>query len=148
MGVPTQQLPSPSSGFSEVFRPRTPIARGRLAVLVALVLLTSGAWAFTVHQARTMDMPMGTAVLGGVDAVMDGMGGMALSGKATAGWSIEEVVTFLAIWAVMMAAMMLPAAAPMVLVFDAIHVKRRGKSTFVPTGIFVAGYLLLWTATG
>jgi predicted metal-binding membrane protein len=148
MGVPTQQFPSLPSGFSEVFHPRTPIARGRLAVLVALVLVTSGAWVLIVQQARTMDMPMGAAVLGGVDAGMDGMGGMASSGMATANWSVWEAVPFVAIWAVMMAAMMLPAAAPMVLVFDTVYAKRRGQPTFVPTWIFVAGYLLVWTAVG
>jgi predicted metal-binding membrane protein len=148
MGVPTQQFPSLPSGFSEVFHPRTPIARSRLAVLVALVLVTSGAWALIVQQARTMDMPMGAAVLGGVDAGMDGMGGMASSGMATANWSVWEAVPFVAIWAVMMAAMMLPAAAPMVLVFDTVYAKRRGQPTFVPTWIFVAGYLLVWTAVG
>jgi predicted metal-binding membrane protein len=148
MGVPTQQFPSLPSGLSEVFHPRTPIARSRLAVLVALVLVTSGAWALIVQQARTMDMPMGAAVLGGIDAGMDGMGGMASSGMATANWSVWEAVPFVAIWAVMMAAMMLPAAAPMVLVFDTVYAKRRGQPTFVPTWIFVAGYLLVWTAVG
>jgi predicted metal-binding membrane protein len=115
---------------------------------LALALLTAGSWAITVYQARTMDMPMGVTVLGGADAAMDSMGEMASSGRATPGWSPRGAATFLAIWAVMMAAMMLPAAAPMVLVFDAVQAKRRGLPSFIPTWIFAAGYLLVWAAVG
>ena len=32
--------------------------------------------------------------------------------------------------------------------FAAVHAKRRGQPIFVPTWIFVAGYLLVWTAVG
>jgi predicted metal-binding membrane protein len=132
-------------------RPTGPLAWSRLALLAALALLTAGAWALTVHQARTMEMPMGVAVPGAADAGMDGMGGMgdmASSGMMAADWSLGDAAAFLAVWAVMMAAMMLPAAAPMVLVFGAIQAKRRGQPTFVPTWVFVAGYLLVWTAAG
>jgi predicted metal-binding membrane protein len=48
---------------------------------------------------------------------------------------------FLAGWAVMMAAMMLPSAAPLVLVY------RRGASG-VSTAALVAGYLGVWAAVG
>jgi predicted metal-binding membrane protein len=126
-------------------RPASPLAWSRLALLVALVLLTAGAWAFTVYQARTMDMGMGVA---DPDAADVGMGGMASSGMAAADRSFGGAATFLAIWAVMMAAMMLPAAAPMLLLFGTVQAKLRGKPTFVPTWIFVAGYLLVWTAVG
>ncbi len=126
-------------------RPTSPLAWSRLALLAALALLTAGAWALTVHQARTMEMPMGVAVPGAADA---GMGDMASSGMMAADWSLGDAAAFLAVWAVMMAAMMLPAAAPMVLVFGAIQAKRRGQPTFVPTWVFVAGYLLVWTAAG
>ena len=112
-------------------------------LLLTLVLLTAGSWAITVHQARTMDMPMGVAISGTAHASMDGMGA-----TATAGWSVGAAAAFLAVWTVMMAAMMLPAAAPMVLLFDAVHAKRRGQPSFIPTWIFVAGYLLVWTAAG
>jgi predicted metal-binding membrane protein len=119
-----------------------------LALLVALLLLTVGAWALTVHQARTMDMPMGVAVSGAADDGMDGMEDMAAAGMAAAGWSVGGAAAFLAVWAVMMAAMMLPAAAPMVLLFGTVHAKRRGRPAFAPTWVFVAGYLLVWAAVG
>ncbi|TDH59301.1 DUF2182 domain-containing protein [Dankookia rubra] len=55
---------------------------------------------------------------------------------------------FLAIWVVMMAAMMFPAVAPMVLAFHRIQAGRHGSGAFVPTWVFVAGYMLVWTAAG
>src|SRR5438132_417019 len=48
---------------------------------------------------------------------------------------------FVGIWVTMMAAMMLPAAAPAVLMFASV---RRGASTW----LFVLGYLLAWTGYG
>jgi predicted metal-binding membrane protein len=47
----------------------------------------------------------------------------------------------------MMAAMMLPAAAPMIVIFASAQA-RRERPTAVPTWIFVAGYLLVWAAAG
>ena len=92
-----------------------------------------------------MSMPMGIAVRGGMDA--DGMAGMAMAGMTAAAWSIGGAVVFIAVWTVMMAAMMLPAAAPMVLIFASAQA-RGGKNAAVPTWIFLAGYLLVWAAVG
>jgi predicted metal-binding membrane protein len=50
----------------------------------------------------------------------------------------------------MMAAMMLPSVAPMVLAFARVTKERarRGQATFVPTWVFLLGYLAAWTAYG
>src|SRR5687767_2613006 len=37
----------------------TPLEQGERALLLALFVLTLGAWALTIHQARTMDMTLG-----------------------------------------------------------------------------------------
>ncbi len=60
---------------------------------------------------------------------------------------VDSVVVYLAGWTVMMTAMMLPAAVPMILLF---RVSRnagglRGEGS---TALFVAGYLALWTGLG
>lgn len=142
------------SGFARAawLRPATPLERGRLAVLIALVVLTLGAWAATVYQARTMAMPMGVVAPASPGATMDHMSGMPASGMtdmAGDGWSCDGAATFLVAWAVMMAAMMFPAAAPMLLLFQRVHTQRRaGGGAFVPTWVFVAGYLLVWTVAG
>ena len=78
---------------------------------------------------------------------MDGMSDMAMSGMSAAGWSFASACVFLAVWSTMMAAMMLPAAAPMIVVFASAQAARE-RPTAVPTWIFVAGYLLVWMATG
>jgi predicted metal-binding membrane protein len=140
----------------------TPLERGQLAVLLALVALTAGAWFLTIYQAQTMDMPMGVVVRGAMPdpnapAVMDDMGGMAMddagdmaaTGMAGAGWSIAALAAFVVAWAVMMAAMMFPAAAPMLLLYRTIATQRGASGqAFVPTWVFAAGYLLVWTVVG
>jgi len=78
---------------------------------------------------------------------MDGMSDMAMSGMSAGGWSFASAAVFLVVWSTMMAAMMLPAAAPMIVVFASAQAGRE-RPTAVPTWIFVAGYLLVWVATG
>jgi predicted metal-binding membrane protein len=117
----------------------------RFGILVSLVVLTGAAWWLTIHHALSMSMPMGIALRGGMAA--DGMTGMAMAGIAATGWSVGDAVVFAGVWTVMMAAMMLPAAAPMVLIFASAHA-RHGKKAAVATWIFIAGYILVWAAVG
>ena len=169
--VPASATPE----YSRRFRPATPLERGRLALLAALAALTLGAWALTVHQARTMDMPMGVVARGAAEpdrpaadadarSGMEGMEGMSadepaaggagaaaasgMAGMAEAGWTWDGFMTFVVAWAVMMAAMMFPAAAPMLLLYRAVAAQRRARGIFVPTWVFAAGYLLVWVAVG
>jgi predicted metal-binding membrane protein len=60
-------------------------------------------------------------------------------------WSVANWAAVFIMWAVMMAAMMLPTAMPMVSVFGTLN-KSRGEAG--RTAAFVAGYLALWTAFG
>jgi predicted metal-binding membrane protein len=56
---------------------------------------------------------------------------------------------FLATWATMMAAMMLPAASPMVDAFARVQAsRRRTAAVSVPTVAFIAGYLAVWCSVG
>jgi len=59
-------------------------------------------------------------------------------------WSPGYAAAMLAMWAIMMAAMMVPSAAPTILLFDAL--RRHGRGSVVATACFVAGYLVAWTA--
>jgi predicted metal-binding membrane protein len=58
-------------------------------------------------------------------------------------WSAANWLAVFVMWAVMMAAMMLPSAAPMVLCFAELN-RRRIEGT--RTVLFVCAYLALWTA--
>jgi predicted metal-binding membrane protein len=56
---------------------------------------------------------------------------------------------FLAIWVIMMVAMMFPTAAPMILTFHKVQTgKRQRGEAFVSTWVFVAAYILVWTLAG
>jgi predicted metal-binding membrane protein len=122
-------------------------------LLISLVIVTAAAWGLTIYSAVSMSMPMGIAVRGGTGmddmAGMDmgGMAGMAMEGMAAGGWSVTGAFAFLAVWTIMMAAMMLPAASSMVFMFAAGQA-RRDRDVAIPTWIFVAGYILVWAAVG
>jgi pentapeptide MXKDX repeat protein len=57
---------------------------------------------------------------------------------------------YVGVWVTMMAAMMFPSIAPMVIMYRRIHDRRRelGKARPGATGLFVAGYLIAWTGFG
>ncbi len=56
---------------------------------------------------------------------------------------------FLGVWVTMMAAMMLPAALPMVLLFDRVRREHRARGrAAAPTSVFVASYLAVWAVAG
>jgi len=84
-----------------------------LTLLVSLIAVTAIAWAFTLYP---MGASIGTAMremegMAMEDMAMDGMSG---------GWSFAELLVFVTVWTIMMVAMMLPAAAPMILIFAAL----------------------------
>lgn len=78
------------------------------------------------------------------------MGGMEMAGMAMAmpeSWTAGQFLLTFLMWAVMMVAMMIPAASPMILTFATINRRRAASGTAaVSTGIFVAGYLAIWSA--
>jgi predicted metal-binding membrane protein len=101
--------------------------RARLNPISVTALLLGGAlvaWIVTFERMRGMDGGPGTD-LGGL------------------GW-------YLGVWVTMMAAMMLPSVAPMVLSFARVsrHRTQLGRAAYVPTWIFLAGYLLAWVGYG
>lgn len=56
---------------------------------------------------------------------------------------------FIALWVVMMVAVMFPTAAPMILTFARIHESRRRQGhSFVPTWLFITAYLAVWSLAG
>src|SRR5262245_49415669 len=56
---------------------------------------------------------------------------------------------YLGVWVTMMAAMMLPSTAPMVVLFDRVSAERtRRGQAHVPASIFVLAYLLVWAVYG
>jgi predicted metal-binding membrane protein len=77
----------------------------------------------------------------------DRMGGM----DAGPGTDLGSVGWFIGVWVVMMAAMMFPSIAPMVLMYARLQEGRRDKGQSAPAGatvIFIGGYLVCWAAAG
>jgi predicted metal-binding membrane protein len=103
---------------------RSPLRLSPVAIAAGLLGLTLVAWILVFARMRGMDAGPGTD-LGGL------------------GW-------FLGIWLTMMSAMMLPSVAPMVLAFARVTKERarREQAVYVPTWVFLVGYLLAWTAYG
>jgi predicted metal-binding membrane protein len=97
----------------------------QLGLIGLLLVLAAIAWAATGDQMSGMDAGPGTD-------------------PGTLGF-------FLSVWVVMMAAMMFPSIAPMVVMHVRIQEGRKARGQSAPIGattLFVGGYLITWTAAG
>jgi predicted metal-binding membrane protein len=111
------------------------LRRDERVVLASLAFVAALAWAY---------------VLSGAGMPVHGDGGMAGMGDhagplAPAEWTLSYALLILLMWQSMMIAMMLPGAAPAILLFSALA-RRRGSRVLASTGAFVAGYLGVWGA--
>ena len=103
-----------------------PLSLQRNVILGLLLALAAAAWAVLVwqHAGATMDM----------------------TASVTLG---PRVPLFLATWVVMMVAMMLPTALPMILTFHRVQAgNRKLGDAFATTWVFVTAYLLVWACAG
>jgi predicted metal-binding membrane protein len=101
------------------------LQREQVLFLALLLILAAASWALLIWLSGTVST-MGMGLTMGMGAAL-----------------------FLAIWVVMMVAMMFPATAPMNLTFARVQRERHGGGrVFVPTWVFVGAYLLIWTLFG
>src|SRR5215468_9134710 len=104
------------------------LSRQRSVILGLLLALAAAAWAILVwtHADSNMeDMTTGSLTFG------------------------PRAPLFLVIWVVMMVAMMLATAAPMILTFHKVQAaNRQPRDAFVSTWVFAAAYLLVWAFAG
>lgn len=105
------------------------LRRDRTVTLIALLTASLLAWAYLLFgagmDAQSMSMP---------NRVM----------PMASAWTASYFALMLAMWGTMMVAMMLPSAAPMILLFATIERRRRGASPFPATAIFAAAYVAVW----
>ena len=72
---------------------------------------------------------------------------MAMAMPQMTPWGPADFVLTFLMWAVMMVAMMVPSASPMILIFATINRKRLAERTpVIRTGLFLLGYLIVWAA--
>lgn len=62
----------------------------------------------------------------------------------TPAWTASYTALIFLMWAIMMMAMMLPSAAPAILLAAALMRQRGADHVLGPTGLFVLGYLMIW----
>src|SRR5215471_20482110 len=76
--------------------------------------------------------------------IMDMSGGQVMAMQPT--WDLPYAILILVMWVVMMAAMMLPTAAPTVLLVTVLAGDRLDNSNLVPAPamLFASGYFLVW----
>lgn len=111
------------------------LRRDRLLLGAGLVVVLAMAWAWLVAGAG---MEMDTIEM----TAMAGMDGWLMRPSV---WTPRYALLVLAMWWVMMAAMMLPGAVPMLLLFARVNRKDKlAGPPLVPTALFGAGYLLVW----
>jgi len=101
----------------------TALPRSRSGIAIASVAVALACWVVTVQRMRGMDMGPGT--------------------------DLGSFPFFVGVWTTMMAAMMLPSALPMLLVFDYVAREQRARERPTPpTSIFAATYVVVWAAGG
>ena len=103
------------------------VGKDRARILEAMAGITLAAWGYLYWDARTMKcarwMSAGTL------------------------WNLPGFVTMLIMWSIMMVAMMMPSAAPMVMTFALVNRKRKERhAPYVPAAVFLLGYVMVWTA--
>ncbi len=120
------------------------LRRDRTVTAAALLALAAIAWIELFRMRAGMaPVPGAATAMPGVEMPGMGMPGMLMPG--TYAWLALDVVMLTVMWAVMMTAMMLPSAAPMILLVAGMHRRRRERSTpAAPTALFAAGYLVVW----
>ena len=124
--VPSSSTLSPSAASLDAL-----LRRDRTVIAVGLLAVTALAWVYIIYLASRMG----------------GMEGAEMAMPRVEAWgSVELLLTFI-MWSVMMFAMMVPSAAPMILLFTKINRRHREREDpTVPTVTLVCGYLLAWTA--
>jgi predicted metal-binding membrane protein len=110
------------------------VRRDRLLTGLGLAVTVLLAWAYLFRDAAEMQAMAG-------EARMHAAMGMADPRV----WGLDAWLGLFAMWAVMMAAMMLPSAAPVVMLVLGVYRRRNTPRSRAATLAFILGYLAVWT---
>jgi predicted metal-binding membrane protein len=141
----TQANPPPARSKLDPGKIENVMLHDRRLVVLALLTLSMLAWAYLVVMAR--QMAVGDMTLMGMSApvAMSGSDIVSALTKGQMPWSLFTFLLMFIMWSVMMIGMMIPSAAPMILLFA--RVQRGNLPDQAPTAhiaAFTAGYLLIW----
>jgi predicted metal-binding membrane protein len=105
------------------------LQREQLLVFSGLALITVLAWVYMLHMAW--------GVVGK---------GMDINLACLGHWGPGDLAHMFIMWSIMMVAMMVPSASPMIIIFATVNRQRsKMQGPFIPTWLFVLGYLTAWT---
>jgi predicted metal-binding membrane protein len=122
-----------SAGVSDTSSLERMIRQDRLIVAFGLLAVIALSWIYLLTESAGMRSMLSQAEM---HAAM-GMAEMQ-------SWP-HELVALFAMWAVMMVGMMLPSAAPLILLILGVYRRRDDRHTRLNSVLFVSGYLLAWT---
>jgi predicted metal-binding membrane protein len=106
--------------------------RGRLLALALVGAIAASSWLYLIRANAVMPH------------APSGMGHMMMPAASLG--LVDQFIAAAIMWSIMMAAMMLPTALPAVTVFEQLAHRRAPHSrSILPTGLFIAGYLAVWT---
>lgn len=104
------------------------LIRDRMAALLSIIVISALAWAYLLYVAADMSSMAMNMVMPAVHS-----------------WTFAEFIAMFIMWSVMMVAMMLPSATPMILLFVRLNrnqeLQKRSRN---PVELFMGGYLLVW----
>lgn len=128
-------------GIQAVMNPKSSvellIQRDRLWVALGLITAIGLAWTYLIREAAAMNTMA-------AEARMHAAMGMAAMTMRT--WGASDWLALFVMWAVMMMGMMLPSAAPVILLVLGAYRLRHEASPRAAAFAFLCGYLLVWTA--
>ena len=108
------------------------LKRDRVVVAFGLAAIATLSWTYLIYMdwgMRHMDVGIKMIIM-----------------PAMQHWTAWDLGLVFLMWAVMMVAMMVPAASPVILLFAEINRRRNEhQGTFLSTGQFLLGYLTAWT---
>ena len=108
------------------------LKRDQLFILIGVFALAALSWAYIINLSSMSSNPANSMI-------------ESVAMPQMSQWNIKDAMAAAIMWSVMMLAMMLPSAMPMILVFSAVNRKRHSLGNmFVPVWIFVFGYILVW----
>jgi predicted metal-binding membrane protein len=105
------------------------LKKDRVIVLIGLFTILALSWIYTVYLASHMEMmDMKPTIIQIVE------------------WDFSEIFTLFVMWIVMMIAMMIPSATPLILMFSQVNRKRSQRNApYIPTINFILGYIFIWS---
>jgi len=110
------------------------VRQDRLLMTVGLAATVVLAWAYLVRAAAGMEAMASEAQMHAAMGMAD-----------LHAWGVVEWFGLFMMWAIMMIAMMLPSAAPVILLVLGMYRRRLEPQARLAAAAFVAGYLVAWT---